>query len=100
MCDEEEEDELEPEPPQRWTKSRLTIALRLMALLPTNEGSGLTFEGLMLELRISSDRKLYRLISDMKKAGIDIETSGGGNVRRVYFLSKAARHRAAGILRS
>jgi predicted DNA-binding transcriptional regulator YafY len=65
-------------------RERLRLAFELLAALPLRP-PGVPLAALVIDLGVS-ERALYRLIADLRRAGVAIETSAIGSGPCGYFV--------------
>lgn len=82
-----------------WSDSRLVLALRLMAILPSNAAGGLTLDDLEKELEIGR-AKLFRLMRALRKADFDIESEFSPQGLKRYHLPRQRQTLIKRILRN
>lgn len=88
-----------PNTVDQWSNNRLVLALRLMALLPTNPGNGILLEELTKELKLSRSR-LFRLMRALREADLDIESVFSAQGQKVYYIPRQRQTLINRILRS
>lgn len=81
-----------------WGDTRLALTLRLLSILPSTAGAGLTLAEMERELSAGRS-KLFRLMRALRLADLDVESCFSPSGVKVYYLPKQRQSLINRILR-